>query len=81
MAVLTTTLGAEFTPEQGYFALTVSGGMAELLRKNASGDARFEPVMGSPVSGSLDVFNSVAGQVYKVQSATAGVNITFSADQ
>jgi hypothetical protein len=81
MAVLTTTLGAEFTPAAGYFVVRVSGGMATLLRKNSAGDARFEPVMGSPISGGVDVYNAIAGPVYKLQSATADVNVTVSADQ
>jgi hypothetical protein len=78
MAVLTTTLGAEFTPAVGEFNVQVVGsGDAYLWRKNNSG-ATFVEVRGNPVAGAVLVDNPVAGAVYKLLSDDS---VTISVDQ
>lgn len=82
MASLTTTVGAEFTPAVGYFIVRVSGGQGRIMRKNSSGDSRFEPVQGyNPVQGCIDVYQAISGAVYKVENASGTQQITIAVDQ
>lgn len=63
MAVLTTTIGAEFTPAVGYFAVQAKGGKAQLLRK-ATGAAAFVWV-GDVDERGLDAYQACSAAVWK----------------
>ena len=78
MAVITTTLGAEFTPSVGAFNIQVVGnGDAYLWRKNSAA-APFTEVRGNPIAGAVIVDNEVAGAIYRLLSDDS---VTISVDQ
>jgi hypothetical protein len=62
--VLTTTLGAEFSPNNATFAVDVLNGSCSLLRSNTSG-GNFAPV-GDITGRAVDVNVSAAGSVFKL---------------
>ena len=78
MALLSSTLAADFTPAIGDFILQVDGGSVVLLRRNAGGQALAQ--CGSVGPGQAVVIaNPVSGAVYQVQTLSGSP--TFRADQ
>lgn len=77
MATLVNALNAEFTPAVGTFIAQVTGGTADLMRKDTSG-AAFAKV-GQITNQAVNVTNPVAGAVYKFVSAAE--NPVVQADQ
>lgn len=77
MATLVSALATEFTPSAGEFIIQVTGGVAQLMRKNSSG-AEFAAIS-DQLQGGYTVSNPVAGAVYKF-SAFSGSPIV-QADQ
>ena len=77
MAVLTTTLGAEFTPVTGYFAAQAVNQDAQLWRKS-SASAAFVFVGIVPKGYGLDVYQAVPTAVWKF---IAAVGTTVEAAQ
>ncbi len=78
MALLSSTLAADFTPAIGDFIVQADGGTVMLLRRNAGGAALAQCGTISP-GQAVVVSNPVAGAVYRVE-ATIG-SPTFRADQ
>lgn len=77
MASLVSAVDTEFTPAAGDFIISVTGGSATLLRKNAA--ANVFSAVGSGITGALVCSNPIAGAVYKFQSDKSSVVV--QADQ
>lgn len=80
MAVLSTTLGATFTPAAGDFIVQCDGGAVYLERQNNVG-APWANAGRIERCAAVIVANPVAGAVYRVTAVDTQSPVTFSADQ
>lgn len=79
MAVLSTTLGASFTPAASSFIVQVNGGAAMLERRNSAA-AAWSNRLRIESNQAVTIENPVAGADYRV-TAIDSSPVTFSADQ
>ena len=71
--VLTTTLGAEFSPTKTTFAVDVLNGSCSLLRSNTAG-GNFAPI-GDITGRGVDVNVGAAGSVFKLEALAGSPTI------
>lgn len=65
MTVLTTALNTDFTPSMTKFALNVSGGAVEVMRKLESGTI-YQTI--GQVSNDAVMIDNVVGSIYKLET-------------